>query len=117
MKRTLLALGLVIASTGAAFAYGPSTPDVDYRQHNQNMRIYQGMRDGSLTRWEARGLVEQQRRIQAYESFARADGYISPEERRTLARMQSEASRNIYHQRHDFDRRPTWPRWYGYGWR
>lgn len=114
MKRTLLALGLVLASTGAAFAYGPSTPEVDYRQFNQQYRIHQGMRDGSLTPWEARGLVAQQRRIQAYESFARADGYISPEERRILARMQREASRSIYYQRHDFDRRPGGPRWYGW---
>lgn len=117
MKRTLLALGLVLVSTGAAFAYGPSTPEVDYRQFNQGYRIHQGMRDGSLTPWEARRLMEQQRRIQAYESFARSDGFISPHERSMLARMQREASRNIFMQRHDFERRPTMPRGYGYGWR
>lgn len=114
MSRTLLSLGLVLASTTAAFAFGPSTPEVDYRQFNQRYRIDRGIRDGSLTPSEARMLVEQQRRIQAYESYARSDGHISPEERRTLARMQNEASRNIFHQRHDYEHRPTWPRWYGW---
>lgn len=116
MTRTLIALGLVLASTASAFAYHPSAPGVDHRQYNQHNRIQNGIRDGSLNRFEARGLIEQQRRIHAYESFALRDGFISPYERRVLVRMQAEASRSIYLQRHDFDRGPM-PRPYGYGWR
>jgi hypothetical protein len=111
MKRTLLALTLIVASVGTANAYGTSTPGIDGRQANQENRIRDGIRDGSLTRSEAGGLIQEQRRIQQLESRAKSDGYISARERNEIRRAQENASRHIYQERHDSEvskRRRWW---------
>jgi hypothetical protein len=109
MKRTMLALGLVLASTTYAGAWGWSD-SIDAREANQARRIEQGRRDGSLTRSEYRWLEREQQQIRGMERRARADGYISPQERYDIRRAQDAASRHIYHERHDAERR--WWRWW-----
>jgi hypothetical protein len=111
MKRTILAIALVAAGASAANAYGTSTRDIDAAQANQERRIQQGLRDGSLTRREAAGLVEEQRRIQQLESRAKADGHVSRYEHDQIRRAQQNASHHIYQERHDSERR-GWRRWW-----
>jgi uncharacterized protein HemX len=111
MKRTILALALVVAGAGAANAYGTSTRDIDAAQANQEARIRDGIRDGSLTRREATGLVQEQRRIQQLESRAKADGVVTRSEHDQIRRSQQNAGKHIYQERHDSERRGHW------GWR
>lgn len=105
MKRTILALALVIAGASAANAYGTSTRAIDRTQENQEARIRAGIRDGSLTRSEAAGLQAEQRRIQQMESRAKADGHISRSEAAQIRRAQEAASRHINAERNDSERR------------
>jgi hypothetical protein len=111
MKRTILAVALVVAGAGAANAYGTSTREIDATQANQEARIRDGIRDGSLTRGEARSLIQEQRRVQQLESRAKADGVITRGESAEIRRAQESASRHIYQERHDSETRGRW------GWR
>jgi uncharacterized membrane protein YebE (DUF533 family) len=111
MKRVILTAALIAAGATAASAWGTSTPDLDRTRARQEARIREGLRDGSLTRREARGLIEEQRRIQALESAARSDGVVTRREHDAIRRAQQDASRHIYQERHDGESR--WSRW---GW-
>jgi uncharacterized membrane protein YebE (DUF533 family) len=114
MKRIILTIAMIAAGAGAANAYGSSTRDIDATQANQERRINQGLRDGSLTRREAAGLVQEQRNIQQLESRAKADGHISRSEHDQIRRAQDNASRHIYQERHDSETRGRtgWRRWW-----
>jgi len=105
MKRTILAIGAILASGAAANAsgYGDS---IDRREHNQELRIEREVRDGSLTRREYNRLEAEQGRIPGMEARARRDGVITPYERYEIRRAQNQASRDIYRERHDGERRP-----------
>ncbi|QJU59394.1 hypothetical protein HL653_17990 [Sphingomonas sp. AP4-R1] len=92
---TLIALG---AMTAAAV---PAMAQVNARQHNQQDRIYNGVRNGSLTPHEAAKLERQQGRIAHAEHRARVTGGMSPAERARLTARQNAASANIHHQKHD----------------
>jgi len=78
---------------------------IDRLQHRQQVQIRQGVRDGSLTSHEARRLQGEQRRIAALERHYRADGMLTRTERRNLRGELQHASRHIYNQSHDNDRR------------
>jgi len=100
----LAALACVVGAT--AFA-ATAEARVNARQHHQHHRIAQGVKSGELTRGEARHLRHQQARIARYEAKSRADGPgLTRRERANLAAMQNHASRSIYRQKHDSQRRP-----------
>lgn len=82
-----------------------SDPGVNQRQRNERHRIEQGVRSGELTRDEAKGLPSEQRDIRSEERGYKSDGALTRGERRDLHGDQNEASRNIYAQKHDDDRR------------
>ena len=77
--RTLIAAALLAAVAAPAFAQ--STPQIDRRQYNQERRIEQGYRSGTLSAQEAWKLDQGQRRIDRMERRAVSDGYITPRER------------------------------------
>lgn len=114
MKRLLVTAALVAAVPGLAQAYGTSTREVDKRQQNQEIRIQQGLRDGSLTRSEAARLKAEQERIQRLESEAKRDGYVSAAERDRLRAAQNAASRSIAQERHDYESRDTKRKWWSW---
>ncbi|MGB8328284.1 MAG: hypothetical protein WCE48_12000 [Steroidobacteraceae bacterium] len=97
LKKSLIAaIAMVIAGPVLA-----GTPVLDRREHNQRMRIEQGVRSGELTRAETRRLVAGQRELRRDERAAKGDGIVNARER---ARLQHEAdiqSRRIYRQKHD----------------
>ena len=101
-KFTTFATGiaLAIASVGA-FAQGSATPRVDQHEANQQARIDAGVASGQLNRREAARLEHQQVRIARAERRAKADGVVTPRERRALAAMQKKASADIAAQKHD----------------
>ncbi|RYE24990.1 MAG: hypothetical protein EOP51_05585 [Sphingobacteriales bacterium] len=78
---------------------------VHQRQYNQQERIQQGVRSGQLTHREAMHLRTQQSKIRNYKRMAMADGHVSRNERAMIYNERRYASRNIYHQKHDGQRR------------
>jgi hypothetical protein len=110
MSRIVIAavLGLV-ASTSAAGAHdwhgGYGGSNIDRRQAIQDYRIHQGVRSGEITRREAYRLEREQAHIRRLERNAKADGYLSPYERDRIRAAQNAASRHIYEESHDGNRR------------
>ena len=101
MKRIfLLAALLLIASTGLINAQR-ATRSTTARQTTQQSRIGQGVRNSELTRSEAARLVREQKRIQIEKRIAKADGTVTPAEKRFLRREQNRASRHIARQKND----------------
>ena len=80
-------------------------PGVNQRQRNEQHRITQGTRSGELTRDEAQGLRSEQRDIRQEERAYKSDGKLTRDERRDLHQDQNQASRNIYAEKHDDERR------------
>src|ERR1043166_9348954 len=96
MLRTLLvvaALAALTASTAHADTY---TPRVDRREARPQARIRQGGRSG-----EAARLRMGERHIRRMERRDKADGVVTPRERRQLNRAENGESRRIAHLKHN----------------
>ncbi|MFZ1342024.1 hypothetical protein [Thiothrix eikelboomii] len=78
---------------------------VDQLQAEQASRIHAGRQDGDLTRSEADMLWAQQERIAGMERRMRQDGCLTANERNDLIARLEQASRNIWRERHDNERR------------
>lgn len=105
MTFVLAAGGSVFAQTAAPAPKDPlATPRIDQREANQNQRIEQGAASGQLTRREERRLKAGEARIQNAEIRAKADGTVTPQERKHLVRMENKESKAIYQQKHDRQR-------------
>jgi tellurite resistance protein len=74
---------------------------IDWREANQQNRIYQGLKSGQLTPQEFNRLEREQARIQAAEARMRADGRLDPRERARLNAMLNRSSRDIYRAEHN----------------
>lgn len=77
------------------------TQQVNARQERQMDRIQHGMRNGALTRFEFRDLMQEQREIRAMEQHFRADGILDAREFQRLDRTLDVASQNIRYEKHD----------------
>ena len=91
------ALVSTVALGSLVFAQGT----INQRERRQQARIHEGVRDGELTRNEARKLEREQARIHRAEARAKADGEFTPKERAKIQKMQDKASRQIYKEEHD----------------
>lgn len=92
---------------GSSLAATPVLADeIDGRQARQIERIQQGVRSGQLTRYEAHGLIAEQRRIAEMERRAKRDGHVDRFERREIDAAQDRANRHIFAEKHDGDARP-----------
>jgi uncharacterized membrane protein YebE (DUF533 family) len=102
-KFTTFATGLTlaIASLGALAQGVSSTPRIDQREANQQARIDAGIASGQINRREAIRLEREQARIARAERRAKADGVVTPRERREIERMQREANAHIRAEKHD----------------
>jgi hypothetical protein len=97
------ALTLSTASVATAQPYG-GWQTINERQARLDRRIENGVRDGDLTRVEARRLRHEFRRIAHLEARYRVDG-LSRWERADLDRRFDRLSAQIRDQRHDYQRR------------
>ena len=93
MKTKMFAAVLVAAVTVPAFAQ--STPVIDQRQANQEVRIQQGVASGQLTPREAGRLEAGQQRVENMETRAKADGVVTAGERARISQAQDVQSRRI----------------------
>ena len=117
MNRIISTVMLLLVTTTVASAHdyrGYDTRDIDARRANQIRRIEEGRRSGQLNWREYRFLRHEQAQIASDERRAKADGYISPYERRRLNREQDEAGRDIYRLKHNEEvaRWRRWNRWW-----
>lgn len=80
-------------------------PGVNARQYNQQGRIAQGVRSGELTRNEVAELRSEQRAIRQEERLYKSDGVLTKAERKDLHQDLNAASKNIYEEKHDAERR------------
>ena len=107
MKRVVslvFALTLVAGSAVVAEAKGrcgARTPGVNQRQHNQQRRIFGGVRSGELTSREFWRLEQNAREIRRDEREARSDGVVTARERAGLQRDLNKESRMIYRAKHN----------------
>ena len=99
---TIVAIALLAGNEVNAQA---RTPVITHRQVHQRHRIQQGVRNGSLTRAEARHLRYREAKIRHDKRMARRDGVVTPYERRKVRNEQNRASYAIYRQKHDGQRR------------
>ena len=106
LKTYLLALTGAGMLLGVQASYaGIHDPVVNRHQRHQHHRIVQGVRSGELTRQEAKGLAQEQHQIRTEERAYKADGKLSPAERRDLRQDLRQSSRHIYRQKHDAEQR------------
>lgn len=108
---------LLIAAHPASAAWQGIGGRIDARQQQQQARIADGARSGDLTHREVHRLQNEQRAIRCTERSYRSDGVLTRPERRALHSDLNRASRHIYNQRHDYQRRAPYaaPR-YGRPW-
>jgi hypothetical protein len=92
-------VALVLAAP--LFALAQSTPVIDQRQANQEQRIEQGVRSGSLTNREAARLEQGQAHVQTMENKAKADGVVTAGERTRIQDAQDNQSKRIAKQKQD----------------
>jgi len=86
---------------GHEYAYEDGRGRIHKRLKRQRARIEHGIEIGELTRWEARKLMKQQRRIRRLAHEFREDGYLTREERRTLQQKLDRASDRIWRFKHN----------------
>ena len=96
LAATMLAAGRSAAQT-ADQAY-------DDRLANQERRIAEGLRDGSLTAGEAARLQREETSLNREAARVQADGVITPQERARMERDLNRVSRDISNERHDAQR-------------
>jgi len=101
MKKIILAAAIMlIASTGLINAQR-GTRSTAARQATQQARIVEGVKSGELSRPEAARLEREQKKIQIEKRIAKADGTVTPAEKRFLRREQKRSSRHIARQKND----------------
>ena len=90
-----------LATTTAAQTNG-NNRSINARQHNQEMRIADGIKDGSLTKGEAARLQRREAVIRRMEARLRESGNVlTPQERRFLQFQLDQTDRMIYRLRHN----------------
>jgi hypothetical protein len=103
IKRLLIASLITVVSAGTtlSFTSAAEAGGINHRQTNQQKRIDQGVRNGSLTPREIYRLQRQQANINAREARYKSDSKFSRGERRDLNHRLNRASKNIYHKKHN----------------
>ena len=79
--------------------------EINQRQAEQRARIERGFHRGAITRWEFRRLMAEQQDIETMERAFVSDGFLAPHERAELHRRLDMASRHIFAEAHDYERR------------
>jgi hypothetical protein len=94
MKTRVLVASLLL-TLGATSVFAQTTADTVQRDVNQQSRIENGLKDGSLSTKEAGRLEKEQSNIDRLQAKDLKDGKLSPQERAQLRRAQDKASRDI----------------------
>jgi len=102
-KIQMLALALVAAIGAGSMVYAQDnqtkTPRVDQRERNQQNRVADGLKDGSITSGEAARIERDEAKIRRDEAAAKADGVVTRRERLRLNRELNHTNREIHRYR------------------
>jgi len=98
MKTATAAAAAAIAALFSVAVQAQTTGSEVQRDLNQQQRIEQGLKSGSLTTQEASKLERGEARIDRMESNALKDGKLSPAEKARIQRAQNQESRAINRQ-------------------
>jgi len=115
MKYAALAVAVVIAGSSIVYAQdaqqtqpppgtavgSTKTPVINKRQKRQQARIANGVKSGQLTAGETSRLEAREAKIQKDKQAAKADGKVTPAERRKLRHEENRASGKIYKLKHN----------------
>lgn len=97
---TVMATGLLIIASASVEAHPHGGHGKSYK-YDQRQRVKQGVYSGRVTRGEVAMLRAQQKHINGLKRMARADGYVSPGERRMLKKAMRNKNRKIYQYKHN----------------
>ena len=103
MFLTITAAGFLIGSTGIGFADDPPEGRIKERKENQQRRIGNGVKNGSLTPKEAAHLENKQANLNKEIRTERKanGGNLTNKEKAQINRQQNKLSRNIYRDKHN----------------
>ncbi len=101
MKVSKWILGLAAGALLLPVAVVAQNRPIQHRKHNQQKRIAQGVRSGSLTARETARLERNQVRLNRQERRMKSDGNFTARERARVNHQQNRLSRQIYRQKHD----------------
>lgn len=73
---------------------------------NDRARIRQGVKSGELTKKETGKLAVEDAKVKQERKDAKADGTVTPAERKSLRQDKKKLSKNIYKQKHDAQTQP-----------
>jgi TolA-binding protein len=104
----VLIAGMSVAATAQrnGGGGGRNNGGINARQRNQEKRIRQGERDGSLTPKEAANLQKKEEKVRELEAKLRENG-LTPKERQKLEKDLDKLNREIYKLEHNNKRRTT----------
>jgi Skp family chaperone for outer membrane proteins len=107
MKKVLVTISVLVFSSALSLQAhaGIHDPRVNHRQHNQKLRIAQGVKSGELTQSEAKDLHGDQKEIRTEEKEFKSDGKLTKAERLKLHQDQNSASKEIYQDKHNAQER------------
>lgn len=100
MKK-IIAILIILGVSYTAVSAQTAIPTINKAQKKQQPRIHQGVKSRELTRGEARKLEYQQKAIQHDKRIAKANGVVTPGERKHIRNEQNRASKNIYRKKHN----------------
>jgi tellurite resistance protein len=92
-------------SVSGIFAQSIKTPKINKKQKVQVEKIKQGVKSGELTRYETKRLIKQEAKLQKNKKIAKADGVITPKEKKQLRKEIRKLDAKIYKQKHDKQKR------------
>jgi len=99
LNRTLIAAAIALASAGSFAQTNAAT--TTQRDVNQQTRIENGLKDGSLTTREAAKLEKEESHVDRMQAKALKDGKLSDAERAKLNAAQNKVSADINADKHD----------------
>ena len=106
MKTRLTVLAAALALLAVAGLPLAEAGVIKNRETRQQKRIADGVESGQLTARETARLEGEQARIEADRQKALSDGTLTKKEKARLTREQNRASRRIYKEKHDAQKRP-----------
>ena len=95
---------IVLAAFALLFSVTASAQHIYKTKTNQQARVKQGMRCGTITPAENRAVKRQQQDVRLAVRVAKSDGIITPSERRIIRQEQMQASNTIYRVKHNNNR-------------
>jgi uncharacterized membrane protein YebE (DUF533 family) len=98
-------LAIVPAGVAAAKGGGKKRESIGAREHQQRVRIKEGVKSGQITRPEAKRLKAEEKAFRAEVKAAKANGKITPEERARFETELNGLNGEINAQKHDAQKR------------